>query len=214
MANAAARVLELFLETPNRGVTGVTHVTGRSVTPESQVVTTVTPVTYQERQSQENNATQPDASEQSSIRFEERAAIIEYDSGVPRTWAEALAQLDPFNPPADVPLARWQQFIDDCGHFLDLGWANRAEAFGWEPLELFGCDRERPLARYDHMGLLWIIQGRKLVALTARTATIDTLTGSLQIYRRVPIGTDRIVLAWELLSRNATLLPPHSANSL
>ena len=126
---------------------------------------------------------------------EERAAIIEYDGGAPRTWAEALAQLDP-----DVPLARWQQFIDDCGRFLDLGWANLAEAFGWGPLDLFGCDRERPLARYDHMGLLWFIQGRKLVALTAQTATIDTLTGSLQTYRRVPIGSDRIVLAWELAS--------------
>jgi hypothetical protein len=56
------------------------------------------------------------------------------------------------------------------------------------------------LARYDHMGLLWIIQGRKLVALKAETATVDTLTGSLQIYPRVPIGPDRIVLAWELAS--------------
>ena len=37
MANAAARVLELFLETPTRGVTGVTHVTGRSVTPKNQL---------------------------------------------------------------------------------------------------------------------------------------------------------------------------------
>src|SRR5690348_15488396 len=30
---------------------------------------------------------------------EERAAIIEYDGGVPRAWAEALARLDPANPP-------------------------------------------------------------------------------------------------------------------
>jgi hypothetical protein len=132
---------------------------------------------------------------------EERAAIIEYDGGAPRTWAEALAQLDPANSPADVPLARWQQFIDDCGRFLDLGWGNRAEAFGWGPLDLFGCDRERPLARCDHMGLLWILQGRKLVALTPDSAKIDTLTGSLQTYRRVPIDVDRIVLAWELAPR-------------
>jgi hypothetical protein len=131
---------------------------------------------------------------------EERAAIVEHDGGSPRAWAEALAQLDPAKPPADVPLARWQQFIDDCGRFLDLGWANRAEALGWRPSELFGFDRERPLARYEHMGLLWILQGGKLVALTAQTATIDTLTGSLQTYRRVPIGSDRIVLAWELAS--------------
>jgi hypothetical protein len=50
------------------------------------------------------------------------------------------------------------------------------------------------------MGLLWLIQGRKLVALTPDTAKIDTLTGSLQTYRRVPIDSDRTVLAWELAS--------------
>jgi hypothetical protein len=131
---------------------------------------------------------------------EERAAIVEFDGHAPRAWAEALTRLDPTNPPVGVPMARWQQFIDDCGRFLDSGWANRAEALGWGPLHLFGCDRERPLARYDHMGLLWIIQGRRLVALTADTATIDTLTGSLQNYRRVPINLNLAVLAWELPS--------------
>ena len=99
-----------------------------------------------------------------------------------------------------MPLDRWQRFIEDCESFRRLGWANLAEAFGWEPLELFGCDRERPLARYDRMGLLWLIQGRRLVALTADSATIDTLTGSLQTYRRVPIDCDRAVVAWELAS--------------
>ena len=131
---------------------------------------------------------------------EERAAVIEYDGGTPRAWAEALARLDPSKPPTDVPLDRWERFINDCRHFLDLGWANRAAALGWGPIDLFGCDRERPLARYDGMGLLWIIQGRRLVALTAETATIDTLTGSLQTYRRVPIDFDRAVVAWELAS--------------
>ena len=100
-----------------------------------------------------------------------------------------------------MPLARWQLFIDDCGCFHDQGWANRAEALGWGQLELFGCDRERPLARYDHMGLLWILQGRKLVALTAPNATIDTLTGSLQTYLRRPVKTDRVILPWNLLAR-------------
>jgi hypothetical protein len=132
---------------------------------------------------------------------EERAAIIEFDGRTPRAWAEALARLDPANPPADVPLARWQQFIDDCGRFLDLGWANRAEALGWGPLHLFGCDRERPLARYDHMGLLWILQGRKLVALTPDSAKIDTLTGSLQSYSRRPVKMDRVTLPWDLSAR-------------
>jgi hypothetical protein len=133
---------------------------------------------------------------------EERAAVIEYDGGGRRPWAEALARLDPAKPLSDVPLDRWQQFIDDCGRFLDQGWANRAEALGWGPLDLFGCDRARPLSRYDGMGLLWIIQGRRLVALTAETATIDTLTGSLQTYRRRPVEVGRIVLPWVPATRS------------
>ncbi len=36
--------------------------------------------------------------------WEERAAIIEYDGGAPRAWAEALARLDPARPP-----------VGDCG---------------------------------------------------------------------------------------------------
>ena len=34
---------------------------------------------------------------------EERAAIVEYDAGAPRAWAEGFARLDPNKPPADVP---------------------------------------------------------------------------------------------------------------
>ena len=78
------------------------------------------------------------------------------------------------------------------------GWADQASALGWTPLDLFGCDRERPLVRRDHAGLLWRLEGRKLVALTATTATIETATtGSRQICYRVPVKPGRVVLAWE-----------------
>jgi hypothetical protein len=56
---------------------------------------------------------------------EERAAIVEYDTGAPRAWAEGFARLDPNNAPADVPSRRWLLFIDDCGRFLDGGWARQ-----------------------------------------------------------------------------------------
>ena len=78
---------------------------------------------------------------------EERAAIIEYDGGAPRAWAEALARLGPNNPPLDMSPQRWLRFIDDCCRFVDDGWAARAGALGWGPHQLFGCDRTRPFAR-------------------------------------------------------------------
>jgi hypothetical protein len=49
----------------------------------------------------------------------ERAAIVEHDGGIPREWAEGFARLDPARPPSDVPLRRWQRFVDDVGLFLD-----------------------------------------------------------------------------------------------
>jgi hypothetical protein len=50
---------------------------------------------------------------------EERAAIAKHDGGIPRDWAEGFARLNPERPPADVPLKRWQRFVDDVGIFLE-----------------------------------------------------------------------------------------------
>jgi hypothetical protein len=132
-----------------------------------------------------------------TVAREERAAIIEYDGGAPRAWAEALARLDPANPPGDVPAKRWLRFIDDCGHFLDDGWALRAAELGWTPIDLFGCDRSKPFARIGRCGLLWLLDGRKLRVLTADTALINTASGSgLTFYKR-PHEPGQ-VLAWDL----------------
>jgi hypothetical protein len=131
-------------------------------------------------------------------REEERAAIVEYDGGVPRDWAEGFAQLDPNKPPRQVTLERWWRFIDDCGRFLDAGWAARAAALGWGPLHLFGCNRKRPFARLDHRGLLWEINGGRLIVLYRDGAIIETLRGDRLRYRRQPLNVGQVVLAWKL----------------
>jgi hypothetical protein len=128
----------------------------------------------------------------------ERAAIVEYDGGAPRAWAEGLARLDPAKPPGDLPQQRWLRFIDDCGRFLDGGWAARAAVFGWGPLDLFGCNRERPFARIDHLGLLWLLNGGTVIELHRNKAIIEKESGTRQTYRRQPVEVGRTVLAWEL----------------
>ena len=40
------------------------------------------------------------------------------------------------------------------------------------------------LSRYDETGLIWLLQGRPVVALTEATAAIQSSTGALTIYRR------------------------------
>ena len=127
---------------------------------------------------------------------EERAAVIEFDGGAPRAWSEALARLDPTKPPVDVPPKRWLRFIDDCGRFLDGGWADKAAAFGWEPHDLFSCNPKR-----HHIfprGLLWEVNGGRLIALHRDGAIIEIKGGNRRAYKREPDDFGRVVLAWEL----------------
>jgi hypothetical protein len=128
---------------------------------------------------------------------EERAAIVKYDRGIPRTWAEGFARLHPDRAPNGVSPQRWGRFVDDIGGFLDGPFCSIAAALGWGPLDLFGCDRNRPLGRIDQVGLLWMLNGDKLVALSETTATIETQGGARQTFRRKPDEPGR-ALAWEL----------------
>jgi hypothetical protein len=129
---------------------------------------------------------------------EEQSAVVEYMAGVPRAWAEGFARLDRCKPPGDVPPHRWLRFIDDCGRFLDGGWASRATELGWGPLNLFGCDRERPFARVDQLGLLWLLNGGTVVEMHRDRAILQTERGAAHTYRRRPVEVDRVVLAWEI----------------
>jgi len=129
----------------------------------------------------------------------ERAAIVEYDGNVPRAWAEGFARLDPDRPPRDMPPKRWPLFVNDVGLFLDGPFCSLATTFGWGPYDLFGCDRDRPFTRIDQAGLLWLLGGDKLVALSEGAAGIETrIDGQRLTYRRRPAEPGR-VLAWELM---------------
>src|SRR4051812_41569361 len=111
-------------------------------------------------------------------------------------WHQGVAGLDPERPPRDVPPRRWRQFIYDATRFLDNGFASQAAALGWHAHDLFGCDCERPFARIDNMGLIWLLDGNRLVALTEQSARIDLKNGVAHTYRRKPGEIGR-VLAWQ-----------------
>src|SRR6516162_8830492 len=110
-------------------------------------------------------------------RFEERAAILEFDEGLSRTEAEAIARRemmagvyddmqaagDPVSyasalatlraeSPAYVDAADWQQAIED-GHRFVTQWGKQAEGLGWAPADLFGLHTppEKPAPNYRRL---------------------------------------------------------------
>jgi hypothetical protein len=93
--------------------------------------------------------------------------------------------------PAYIELADWQQALEDGRRFL-AKWVEQAEALGWTSRELFGLHTppERPaasyqrLSRYDETGLIWLLQGRPVVALTTDAAAIQTSSGRILTYRK------------------------------
>ena len=72
----------------------------------------------------------------------------------------------PCRRPATIPAHAWQQLIVDAERFLD-DWAQQAAAFGWPAWELFGCHRRAPWGRIQGMGLVLLLRGDQIAALTA-----------------------------------------------
>ena len=93
--------------------------------------------------------------------------------------------------PDHVERGRWQQAVEDGRGFLET-WGQQAESLGWTSRDLFGLHMPpaqphpsyRRLSRYDETGLIWLLQGRPVVALTDTTAAIENPTGAITVYRR------------------------------
>ena len=108
----------------------------------------------------------------------------------PFPYAEALDQLERERPDY-VEGDRWRQCLIDAQRFL-AEWGEKAESLGWTSRDLFGLApvRDKPranfqrLSRYDLTGLIWLLRGDQVVALTETTAAIRHATGNITTYRR------------------------------
>jgi hypothetical protein len=93
--------------------------------------------------------------------------------------------------PAYVDEADWQQMIADAEVFVAT-WGRKAETLGWSVDDLFGLHEPparphpsyRRLSRYDSTGLIWLLQGRPVVAMTASEAVIRGHSGATVTYRK------------------------------
>jgi hypothetical protein len=128
--------------------------------------------------------------------LDERAAIIEFGANVPRRWAEGFAALSTMPAPAGFSPERWGRIFDAAGVFLDR-WAAEAIRRGWSDLDIFGCDPDRPDARFDCMGLVLLLDRCEVVAVDERGADVISVTGARQRYRRKPMPPGTVSL-WQL----------------
>jgi hypothetical protein len=92
--------------------------------------------------------------------------------------------------PELIEAARWQQAVRDAEVFIPK-WGEQAQTLGWTVEELFGLHPvpQRPapsfrrLSRYDSTGLIWLLQGRPVIALAETEAAIQS-AGAVVIYRK------------------------------
>ena len=105
--------------------------------------------------------------------MEERAAIAQHDGGVLRHYAFRFAELQ-HECPACIAPERWHLAINDAGVFLDQ-WCRNAHALGWRCSDLFG-HAQPTTAASKPMGLIWLLNGRRVFALTAAGAHLSDNT--------------------------------------
>jgi hypothetical protein len=130
------------------------------------------------------------------VDLEERAALVEFETGGSRSWAEGFAALSTMPAPTGFSARRWQRIIDATGAFLDR-WANEAARLGWNDLDIFSVNPDRPDARFDCMGLVLLLDRAEVIALDHEGATLRTQTGSELRYRRRPLPAGTVSL-WNL----------------
>ena len=120
---------------------------------------------------------------------EEKPALLLYlnqvaaGDGFPNEWRDGYARLCRMPRPDAYSGPEWQQLIDDAGYFLDA-WASQCSALGWSLVDVFGVALTAPQARHDAKGLVPLLDGKKIVAVTAELAVIETAGGSRQRYFR------------------------------
>jgi hypothetical protein len=115
------------------------------------------------------------------------AQPVEIEGSVLAEWHAILAELKRRGPTDWLPNERWRGLLLDAENFLSR-WCSAADLLGWTSLDLFGVHPIAPAARFDVMGLIPILNGAEVLALTSQTATTRRMSSAVLIYRRPEHG--------------------------
>jgi hypothetical protein len=84
----------------------------------------------------------------------------------------------------DDPSAFWDQALVDARQAFLQGWVRQAAALGWSAVDLFSILPMAPADRLDCMGLVPLLRGRAILAVTDDAALIDAGGGARLTFRR------------------------------
>jgi hypothetical protein len=126
-----------------------------------------------------------------------RAVLLQVAGDVPADWVQGVADLLAMPPHPDWPEAAWKALQDDALGFLK-DWAAQAHALGWGGIDLFGVHAEAPHARLDGMGLVPLLSGRPILALTEDSAAIRAVASGTLTFRRRRAWPPGRCLIWTL----------------
>jgi hypothetical protein len=110
-------------------------------------------------------------------------------------WTEGILLMLSLSRPACIKPDRWRLIIADSHRFVDR-WGTSAVALGWSTLDIFGANPTHPVERLDYAGVVLLLHGDEVVALTDDSARIRTGSGALLTYYRRP--RQGAVPLWEL----------------
>ncbi len=127
-----------------------------------------------------------------------KIVLLHCPPGVPEAWARGVANLLTMAAPTPQTAERWMVLREDSYRFLS-GWAARAHRLGWTDFDVFGVHHTHPWARLDRLGLIPLLQGREVAALSEDQASIKTVEDRVLTYRRKNgPRPDGVCLLWEL----------------
>jgi hypothetical protein len=191
MSDLRDRLLRVFAGMTKDGVTGVPGVTAAKP-PKSGGYTGYTGHTTASTARAIGDATKAITS---TDREEPPAA--ERGGGAPAEWTKRIALLKIGEPRLGMSPLHWSQFVRDARLFLQE-WGAEAARLGWSAEDVFGVHPLAPEARYDVMGIVLLIRGNEVVAISEHRATIRTPGGGQMTYYRYRPNTGAIAI-WELL---------------
>ncbi len=126
-----------------------------------------------------------------------RVVLLAVPDGVPEEWVQGVADLMVMPPHPAWKDGDWHILQEDALRFLQK-WPGQARRLGWEALDLFGVHPTAPTARFDCMGLVPLLKGRPMLALTDDSAAIKAASSGTLTFRRRAAPPVEWCLVWEL----------------